>query len=78
MVDLLAEGVQLLLADPALQETVELACKRLEDIRNSYTLYRDLVIVDLNGTVIAKGTADELKSSVTDKVDDLKSKASSS
>ncbi len=45
-------------SDPALQETVELACKRLEDIRNSYTLYRDLVIVDLNGTVIANSNAE--------------------
>ena len=37
----------------ALAEAVELACTRLEDIRNSYTLNRDLVIVDSNGTIIA-------------------------
>lgn len=29
------------------------ACDRLEDINNSYTLYRDLVIVCKNGTIIA-------------------------
>jgi hypothetical protein len=40
-------------SERAVKEAVELACKRLEDIRNSYTLYRDLVIVDLNGKVIA-------------------------
>ena len=36
-----------------LKNAVDLACTRLEDIRNSYTLYRDLVIVDLDGRVIA-------------------------
>lgn len=38
-------------------EMVEHACTRLEDIRSSYTLYRDLVIVDLKGTVIANSNA---------------------
>ena len=39
-------------------EAVELACTRLEDIRNSYTLYRDLVIADTNGVIIANSNAD--------------------
>ena len=42
----------------ALKEAVELACTRLEDIRNSYTLYRDLVIADTNGVIIANSNAD--------------------
>ena len=42
----------------ALMEAVELACTRLEDIRNSYTLYRDLVIVDTKGVVIANSNAE--------------------
>ena len=42
----------------ALREAVELACTRLEDIRNSYTLYRDLVIADTNGVIIANSNAD--------------------
>ena len=36
-----------------IQLSVAQACSRLEDIRNSYTLYRDLVIVDQKGIVIA-------------------------
>jgi|GEM_PF-206311 len=32
---------------------ISFACQRLEDINNSYTLYRDLVIVDPEGTIIA-------------------------
>jgi hypothetical protein len=40
-----------------LKEGVDLACTRLEDIRNSYTLYRDLVIADKNGIVIANSNA---------------------
>ena len=42
----------------ALKEAVELACTRLEDIRNSYTLYRDLVIADTNGVIIANSNSD--------------------
>ena len=45
-------------ADSTLKKAVELACKRLEDIRNSYTLYRDLVIVSLDGTIIANSNGD--------------------
>ncbi len=37
----------------ALETLVSIGCSRLEDIRSSYTLYRDLVLVDLNGDVIA-------------------------
>ena len=40
-------------ADTELKTSVEFACRRLEDIRNSYTLYRDLVIVNLDGIVVA-------------------------
>ena len=42
----------------ALKEAVELACTRLEDIRNSYTLYRDLVIADIDGTIIANSNGE--------------------
>ena len=42
----------------ALKEAVELACTRLEDIRNSYTLYRDLVIADMDGTIIANSNGE--------------------
>ncbi len=36
-----------------LDRAVALACRRLEDIRHSYTLYRDLVITDRAGHVLA-------------------------
>ncbi|MGK0291575.1 MAG: hypothetical protein ACI86H_003044, partial [bacterium] len=36
-----------------LHEKVAFACDRLEDINNSYTLYRDLVITDMEGNIIA-------------------------
>jgi hypothetical protein len=42
----------------SLLESVSVACSRLEDIRNSYTLYRDLVIADREGIVIANSNAD--------------------
>lgn len=42
----------------ALQEAVDLACTRLEDIRNSYTLYRDLVIADIDGNIIANSNGE--------------------
>lgn len=42
----------------ALSSAVELACSRLEDIRNCYTLYRDLVIVNAQGIVVASSNAD--------------------
>ena len=42
----------------AIKEAVDLACTRLEDIRNSYTLYRDLVITDTNGIIIANSNAE--------------------
>ncbi|MBL4760734.1 MAG: cache domain-containing protein [Mariprofundaceae bacterium] len=41
-----------------LQQQIDWACTRLEDIRASYTLYRDLVIVDQQGTVIANANPD--------------------
>lgn len=37
---------------------IEFACCRLEDINNSYTLYRDLVIADLDGVIIANANID--------------------
>ncbi len=37
----------------ALDRSVAFACRRLEDIRRSYTLYRDLVIADHGGHVLA-------------------------
>lgn len=36
-----------------LSSKIEFACCRLEDINNSYTLYRDLVIADSEGFIIA-------------------------
>lgn len=36
-----------------LEQAVDLACMRLEDIRRSYTLYRDLVLVSADGEVLA-------------------------
>ena len=45
-------------SDKALRAAVELACTRLEDIRNSYTLYRDLVIADIDGNIIANSNGD--------------------
>ena len=42
----------------ACQQAVDLACTRLEDIRSSYTLYRDLVIVNAQGIVVANSNAD--------------------
>jgi len=42
----------------ALSSAVEMACTRLEDIRNCYTLYRDLVIVNAQGVVVASSNAD--------------------
>jgi hypothetical protein len=34
-------------------ETFEQACKRLKVINNSYTMYRNLVLADLNGDIVA-------------------------
>ena len=42
-------------------DAVNLAFTRLEDIRNSYTLYRDLVITDLDGKIIANSNSDRRK-----------------
>ncbi|RPF83553.1 MAG: hypothetical protein CBB80_004185 [Synechococcus sp. TMED20] len=42
-----------------LSRAVDFACRRLEDIRNSYTLYRDLVIVSLDGYVIANSNEEK-------------------
>jgi len=39
-------------------ERVAIACSRLEDIRSSYTLYRDLVITTPNGIVVANANPD--------------------
>ncbi len=41
-----------------LDESIAFACDRLEDINNSYTLYRDLVITDRHGTIIANSNKD--------------------
>ncbi len=38
-------------------EKISFACTRLEDINSSYTLYRDLVITDYSGHVIASANA---------------------
>lgn len=40
------------------EERMRFACDRLADIRASYTLYRDLVLCDRDGTVLASGNAD--------------------
>ena len=40
------------------QRAIDLACARLEDIRSSYTVYRDLVIVNLKGIVIANSNSE--------------------
>ena len=53
-----------------LQAAVELACTRLEDIRNSYTLYRDLVIVTLDGTVVANSNEERRSTVIGMKVSD--------
>jgi hypothetical protein len=37
---------------------IDFACCRLEDINNSYTLYRDLVIADSDGFIIANSNKD--------------------
>ena len=44
-----------------LVNAVNLAFTRLEDIRNSYTLYRDLVITDIDGKIIANSNSDRRK-----------------
>lgn len=41
-----------------LHAKVKFACQRLEDINSSYTLYRDLVICDRDGCVIANANRD--------------------
>lgn len=41
-----------------LNKHVEHSCRRLEDIRNSYTLYRDLVIATKTGVILANSNAD--------------------
>ena len=56
--------------DPELKTSVEFACRRLEDIRNSYTLYRDLVIVNLNGIVIANSNENRRNAVIGVKVSD--------
>jgi len=40
------------------RERVAIACSRLEDIRSSYTLYRDLVITTPDGIVVANANPD--------------------
>jgi hypothetical protein len=40
-----------------LESKISFACYRLEDIKNSYTLYRDLVIADSEGYVIANSNS---------------------
>ncbi|XZE34408.1 PDC sensor domain-containing protein [Pirellulaceae bacterium SH501] len=39
-------------------ERITVACSRLEDIRNSYTIYKDLVIVLPDGTIVANANAE--------------------
>lgn len=41
-----------------LSSKIEFACCRLEDINNSYTLYRDLVIADSKGFIIANANSE--------------------
>lgn len=41
-----------------LASKIEFACCRLEDINNSYTLYRDLVIADSEGFIIANANSE--------------------
>lgn len=41
-----------------LSSKIEFACCRLEDINNSYTLYRDLVITDSEGFIIANANSE--------------------
>ena len=38
---------------------IDFACDRLEDINNSYTLYRDLVITDRRGVIVANANQQE-------------------
>ena len=45
-------------ANDICQQAVNLACSRLEDIRSSYTLYRDLVIVNAQGIVVANSNVE--------------------
>ncbi len=46
------------LIESSLANLVTVACTRLEDIRSSYTPYRDLVLVDMSGKVIATANID--------------------
>jgi hypothetical protein len=41
----------------SLMERLAFACSRLEDIKNSYTLYRDLVITDSEGYILASSNS---------------------
>ena len=43
-------------------ERVRVACSRLEDIRSSYTLYRDLVITTRDGIIVANANPENRKS----------------
>ena len=45
-----------------LNQKISFACDRLEDINNSYTLYRDLIITDKNGYIIASSNKDRRSS----------------
>lgn len=51
-------------------QKVSFACDRLEDINSSYTLYRDLVIVDDEGYIIANSNKPHRKARLGVKVDD--------
>jgi hypothetical protein len=44
--------------DTDYQKAIDMACSRLEDIRSSYTLYRDLVIVNSMGIVVANSNSE--------------------
>ena len=57
-------------AESDLKNAIELACTRLEDIRNSYTLYRDLVIATIDGTVVANSNAERRDSILGTNVSD--------
>ena len=50
--------VDALEAVDVLERSASFACARLEDIRRSYTLYRDLVITDTAGRVLANSRQD--------------------
>ena len=53
-----------------LRKKISFSCYRLEDINNSYTLYRDLVITDAEGYIIANSNSLRRFNALGMKVDD--------